>query len=249
MTRVTRRAVSLTAAAAAILICAGAVTAQSVLFPDVPLDHPHRADIERAQREGWFAGNKDGSFTPDAQITSAQLTKVILRAYPDGLTRAQTATLLRGGDDALEAIRCDGGTAVKGMPSDCVAIRGDWHLRLDSMPIASGVVCRYNTASFCDFDYLFHVNVVAVNRGDSTDEPPSPYRFKLFSGGREWPAGGGRTSDCKDTRTTGSVSPGLSAAYQICFGHNVTDPIPADLVLEIEGGFGADDNYLQLPNG
>ena len=68
-------------------------------FPDVPSDHPRSADIQfvAAQSPAWFGGYKDGEFKPERVITAAQMATVIGRAFPEGMTRAEFASFLRGG--------------------------------------------------------------------------------------------------------------------------------------------------------
>ena len=70
------------------------VIAQGIRFPDVPADHPRRADIESVASRGWFIGKKDGTYDPEAVITPGQMASVIGRALPDGTTRAEFASLL-----------------------------------------------------------------------------------------------------------------------------------------------------------
>lgn len=56
------------------------------------------AAIEYTARRGWFEGYPDGSFRPMEKLTGGQLVKVIERAFPDGMTRAQMAAFLRYGE-------------------------------------------------------------------------------------------------------------------------------------------------------
>lgn len=70
------------------------VIAQGTRFPDVPADHPRRADIESVAGRGWFIGKQDGTYDPEARITPGQMAAVIGRAFPDGTTRAEFASLL-----------------------------------------------------------------------------------------------------------------------------------------------------------
>ncbi len=56
------------------------------------------AAVEHAARRGWFEGYPDGSFRPEAKLTAEQLVRVIERAFPDGITRAQAAALLQYGE-------------------------------------------------------------------------------------------------------------------------------------------------------
>ena len=74
-------------------------------FSDVADDHPQRSDIEYAVDRGWFLGYGDGTFKPDRAITPSQIVRVLNRAFPDGATRADLATFLRGGTERLAAVR------------------------------------------------------------------------------------------------------------------------------------------------
>ena len=50
-------------------------------FPDVPDDHPRKADIDYAVARGWFQGYGDGTFQPDRKITPSQITSVVRRVF------------------------------------------------------------------------------------------------------------------------------------------------------------------------
>ena len=91
-------------AAAAVLAAASVAVAASASFDDVADDHPQRNDIEYAVAQGWFQGYGDGTFKPDRAITQRQIVTVIGRAFPEGSTRADLATFLRGGSDRLTAV-------------------------------------------------------------------------------------------------------------------------------------------------
>lgn len=59
---------------------------------------PHGAvDIGFVAQAGWFVGKPDGSYDPSGKITAAQMAKVIARAFPEGMSRAEFASFLRGG--------------------------------------------------------------------------------------------------------------------------------------------------------
>lgn len=101
-----RRWVSaLTVAAGLAAAVAVAVTAQTGgddrPFPDVPSGHTRITDIRAVADRGWFGGYTDGSFQPDRIITARQITAVVGRAFPDGMTRAEMASFLVGGDDRV----------------------------------------------------------------------------------------------------------------------------------------------------
>ena len=83
----------------AVPIAAGAY----VGFPDVPRNHPQHADIQYAVEQGWFEGYPDGTFKPDRELTTDQAVTVFRRSFPDGITRADLATMLRAGEQALDA--------------------------------------------------------------------------------------------------------------------------------------------------
>lgn len=64
---------------------------------DVPQDHSLRMDIEFVHEKGWFQGYPDGTFKPDRNISPDQMANVLTRSFPDGMTRAEFATMLRDG--------------------------------------------------------------------------------------------------------------------------------------------------------
>ncbi len=72
-------------------------------FPDVPATHPRNEDIAYAVEQSWFQGYPDGAFRPDQIITATQITTVLQRAFPTASTRAQLATFMRHGQQALNA--------------------------------------------------------------------------------------------------------------------------------------------------
>lgn len=72
------------------------------VFPDVTAaDHPQRADIDNGATQEWFRGYPDGNFRPDRAVTDAQTAKVVSRAFPDGMTRAEASSFLRAGNRGL----------------------------------------------------------------------------------------------------------------------------------------------------
>lgn len=90
-----------------IILLASTALAAGVFFSDVQPDHPYGYDINIAIERGYFTGYSDGTFKPDQQITSNQLSRIISRAFPDGVTRAEAAAFLVKGADALEEARRD----------------------------------------------------------------------------------------------------------------------------------------------
>lgn len=90
-----------------IILSASTALAAGVFFSDIQPDHPYGYDINIAIERGYFTGYSDGTFKPDRQITSNQLSRIISRAFPDGITRAEAAVFLVRGADALEEARRD----------------------------------------------------------------------------------------------------------------------------------------------
>ena len=70
------------------------VIAQATRFPDVPTTHLRQADIAAVADQGWFIGKTDGTYDPEGNITPSQMARVIGRMFPNGMTRAEFASLL-----------------------------------------------------------------------------------------------------------------------------------------------------------
>lgn len=73
-------------------------------FEDVAESHPQNRDIAYAVEQGWFQGYPNGTFRPNRTITSNQIATVVGRAFPAGSTRADLATFMRQGVQALNAL-------------------------------------------------------------------------------------------------------------------------------------------------
>jgi hypothetical protein len=56
----------------------------SLVFRDVPIDHPHAKHLCVAMRDGLIRGFGDGTFRPDLPITQAEAAKILARSH--GLT-------------------------------------------------------------------------------------------------------------------------------------------------------------------
>ena len=54
-------------------------TATGSMYIDVPIDHPYAYSIEEGSRSGYFAGTGGGTFSPDGDITPAQMARVLLK--------------------------------------------------------------------------------------------------------------------------------------------------------------------------
>ena len=85
----------------AILVAGASMAWAQTRFSDVPTDHPQADDVAYAVGQGWFTGYPDGTFRPDQALTDRQAVTVFRRAFPDGVTRADLATILRSGKDSL----------------------------------------------------------------------------------------------------------------------------------------------------
>ena len=73
-------------------------------FDDVAESHPQSGDIAYAVEQGWFQGYPDGTFRPDRTITPTQIAVVASRSFPAGSTRADLATFMRRGSQALNGL-------------------------------------------------------------------------------------------------------------------------------------------------
>lgn len=91
----------ITIAMASAVLLASTIVFAAAGFSDVPVDHLQREDIDYAVAQEWFFGYEDGTFKPDKIITQKQITAVVNRAFPEGATRADLATFMRAGQQAL----------------------------------------------------------------------------------------------------------------------------------------------------
>ena len=80
-------------------------------FPDVPDDHPRKADIEYAAARGWFRGYGDGTFRPNQIITPSEIAIVVSRVFEAAsgedmsgqeVTRLDAALFMQHGNRALD---------------------------------------------------------------------------------------------------------------------------------------------------
>ena len=81
----------------------GALASGHSGFSDVPAGHERRADIEYAAARGWLQGYEDGAFQPGRTVAADQISPVISGAFPEGATRADLATYVRAGSEAIAA--------------------------------------------------------------------------------------------------------------------------------------------------
>ena len=103
----------------ALLVGAGIAWAQGQ-FSDVNETHPQYDDIQYAVEQGWYVGYPDGTFKPDKLLTTDQAVIVFGRAFPDGVSRADLATILVGGNLRLDDLRASvpGGQSSSSVPPD-----------------------------------------------------------------------------------------------------------------------------------
>ena len=70
-------------------------------FSDLDETHPQYYDITYAVEQGWFVGYPDGTFKPDRKLTTDQAVTVFERAFPEGVSRADLASILKAGEERL----------------------------------------------------------------------------------------------------------------------------------------------------
>ena len=93
-----------TIAVAAAVLLAVPVVAQ-IQFSDVPDNDPHRRDINFVAGERWFVGYRDGTYKPDQEISPSEMTRVLTRAFDEGLTRAEFASFMVGGNEWQKRVK------------------------------------------------------------------------------------------------------------------------------------------------
>ena len=85
------------AVTAAVLVAVPVVA--QIQFSDVPANNPHRDNINYVAEQRWFIGYGDGTYKPDQNISPSEMTKVLTRAFDEGITRAEFATFLIAGNE------------------------------------------------------------------------------------------------------------------------------------------------------
>lgn len=81
---------------AAVLVAVPVVA--QLQFSDVPADNPHLDNINYVASQKWFVGYRDGTYKPDQEISPSEMTRVLWRAFDEGLTRAEFASFLVAGN-------------------------------------------------------------------------------------------------------------------------------------------------------
>ena len=153
-----RRILALTIAAVAVL--AGTAWAQTQ-FTDVADDHPRTADVAYAVERGWLAGFEDGTFKPDQTVTAEQAAAVFDLVYPDGITRADFAAVLRAGHETLTVPGWNPVWCLNEADSECVITDAYW--------TAEGLVAEYTLTGQCSTRWVILVELLdgdGIRTGD-----------------------------------------------------------------------------------
>ena len=172
------RLTAVAGATALVLVVATTVVAQG-RFTDTD-DHSLEGDIDYAANEGWFSGYDDGSFRPDQSITDRQIATVVGRAFPDGATRAEMASFMRGGRERVESqtslVYAGEGTGLTpglrfpgsiGLPDESLA--SDWGCCFDFRPAtkSSPWLAQIRVTDTGEYDSLRFVLYDAENKSSS----------------------------------------------------------------------------------
>ena len=84
----------------ALLALVMALPVAATLYPNdvtVANSGDHGPNLLIVLRMGWMKGYSDGTFKPSRDITAEEMAIALNRAFPDGMTRIQFASFLRGG--------------------------------------------------------------------------------------------------------------------------------------------------------
>lgn len=85
-----------------VLVPAAVVAEGEVVAAYYSYHPPSAADIGFVGQAGWLVGKPNGDYDPEGMITAAQISNVIGRVFPDGMTRAEFASFLRGGQRRID---------------------------------------------------------------------------------------------------------------------------------------------------
>ena len=105
MKLIARRPARWTLMAVAALVLLSVPVVAQIQFSDVETDNPHRDDINTVARERWFVGYRDGTYKPDQNISPSEMTRVLSRAFDDGITRAEFASFLVAGNEWRQIVK------------------------------------------------------------------------------------------------------------------------------------------------
>ena len=199
------------------ILTLGGVAFAVINFSDVDETHPQYRDIEFAVEQGWFQGYGDGTYRPDVEITQEQIAIVIRRAFPEGASRADMATFLRGGAERLAALptqsaECTSATLDEPANPGCAAVSGDWTFTLHSASNSSW--SRYTEPD----DDLKPITISITARYDGDDDVGNTFwstDFELFVGGLGYRYG----TECADDDyfDAPKLLSGNATTFKVCF--------------------------------
>ena len=139
------------------------------------------ANAGHAVRRGWFLGKKDGTFDPDNRITNEQMTRVIDRAFPDGLQRIEFANLLVEGENGA-GLRP--GTYANHIPKGQFWQVGEWDVRVLNAWTGNGYEelhrRGYNLPEPKEWERISLVDIEVVYRGPTIGAPSFNPRADSF---------------------------------------------------------------------
>ena len=148
-----------TIAVAAFVLVAVPIVAQ-MQFSDVPEDHPRRADIAFVAERGAFQGYPDGTFRPERNITPEQMTTVLRRAFPDGMTRAVFASMLRNGYEQAAPTPTDDARAAADRLNEASV----------SVGATVGIIYKVFKDANVEYEYGFPITDAAADAADAAAE-------------------------------------------------------------------------------
>lgn len=141
---------------AVLIVLVGVPAAVLAGLEDIPPEHPQIGDMHYALEKGWFTGYPDGTFRPDEPITPEQLV-VVFGRFGGPLTRADLATVLRAGHQALRDLEAMETTDVTAPPAwdhckpICLEV-SRWDTRTDEDGVVWNTLwSRFQVGRDCDY--------------------------------------------------------------------------------------------------
>lgn len=202
-----------------LIMTVGGIAIAATKFSDVDQTHPQYRDIEFAVEQGWFQGYGDGTFRPDRAITDKQIAIVIKRAFPDGASRADLATFLRGGAQRLAALPspangCSAATLQNPTNPGCSGISGDWTITVNGASASTWWSDQYRNEGYIPIT----ISVTARYDGESDVGNTFPdTTYELFIDGQSYDFEIGVCSDNEFGVQTPKLLAGYDTTFKICF--------------------------------